>query len=210
MRKAASTRPTDGLDVTSRDWIESTNWDPALPPTTQGQYMDGYITSTTGAPQNGIAYFARFHAGSVGKSYNAIGVGVTTAQAGGTTPIYVGIYPDNGTGGMPNLVGGPTVQDSTLTLTATGNRYSGAMAMNNLAGWWWMAWLYVATAAPTTVAVLNTVATVTAGWANLATTIGTVSRGLVSGSGLTALPTTQIALLPHASTTFPVLAIRAV
>jgi hypothetical protein len=147
--------------------------------------------------------------GPVPVSYQSLGVGVTTAQVGGTTTSTLGLYKDNGSGGLPNLVGGP-LYSGTVTLTATGNQFS-ALTMTNLLGRYWMAFLYFESVAATTKPSHNMITNSSpAMWLASSITIGTSSRALqVTATAQTALPTTQVAITPVGGSQAAVIAARA-
>jgi len=179
---------------------------PFTPPSGNWQQPANMVTAAPGSVTSGQLTLCPFDVGPASKQFNALGVGVTTAQVAGTTTTTLAVYPDNGTGGLPNLVGGPTAT-GTVVLTTAGNA-SATIASTLAAGRYWAAFLYVASAAPTTAPQVNAIATGPSLWIPSTTTIGTTSRGLTA-AGLSAMPTTQIALSPTGSTVVAVVGIRA-
>lgn len=159
------------------------------------------VSSSPAALTSGALFFMPFDVGPMPDAFSALGVGVTTAQVSGTTTTTLAVYPDDGTGGQPRTVGGPIVS-GTVTLTATGNR-SAAVAWNPDAGRYWLAFLYVATAAPTTAPLVQAITNGTSLWQ---TTIGgNPTRGL-SVAAQTAMPTGAVTLTPVIAGTTPIVA----
>lgn len=172
---------------------------PFTPPSGGWQQPANMMNSAAVAVTSGTATFCALDVGPEEQSYTALGVAVTTAQVAGTTTTTLGAYRDDGSGGRPNLVGGPVVS-AAVTLTATGNR-PGAVTWNPQPGRWWLAFLYVASVAPTTAPQVSGIANAAPVlWVPSAGAIGGSVRGLTA-TGLTVLPTTQVALTPATTIT---------
>jgi hypothetical protein len=142
-------------DLTNRRFVENA-YKPFTAPSNfwqapANQMGGGSATAVT----SGQLSFVPFDVGPVTKTYSNIGVGVGTAQVGGTTTTTVGVYPDDGTGAYPFTLRGPTFS-GTLTLTATGNRTASLSSLALAPGRYWLAFIYVASVAPSTVPTVNT------------------------------------------------------
>jgi hypothetical protein len=178
-------------------------------PAPSGKYQQpsNYLGTSTAGLISGTVSFVPLDAGPNFKSYDTLLCNNTVAQVAGTTVTTLALYADNGTGGLPNLVGGPLFSGTT-TLTATGN-HSVSLAMNNLRGRYWMAFLYTASVAPTTAATMTVVGNASpALYLDSGVAIGTSGRAL-QATGQAAMPTTQIALTTAGGSSAPVLAARA-
>ncbi|MGG5257437.1 hypothetical protein [Phycicoccus avicenniae] len=86
-----------------------------------------------------------------GGSWDALVAQVTTAQSGGTVALTLGVYGSDPDTGLPVLAGGPIRSAASPALTSTGNRITTFTAWTPTPGLYWLAALYVQTAAPTTV-----------------------------------------------------------
>ena len=121
---------------------------------------------------------------------NAIGFNQSVVAVGGSSLVTVGIYGDDGTGMRPNLADLRASGTLNPTTAGTGNKWV-TIANTELHGRVWLAFLYVASSAPSTapqfLCVNNNV--MGAIGPNSAVPIGTTLRGLAL-TGQTALPGT--------------------
>lgn len=151
------------------------------------------------AAANGKMTLVPFDVGPLPQRYTAQAVGVTTQQVAGTgSTVRTGIYRTRNDG-VPDLAFGPLATTTNMNLLATGWRY-GALDITLPPGRYWNAFLWFASAAPSQYA---TVYGINPGLmlphvSTLAP--GTAVRGY-SASGLSALPTTQIALANEGGST---------
>lgn len=171
------------------------------------QYPPNLSSSVVGSLTSGTLTLVALDVGPTAKAFTALAVAVSSAQVGGSTTTTLGLYPDNGSGGLPNLVGGPIVS-GTIPMTPVGNAtFTPASPFTLAAGRYWMAFLYVVTTAPTTVSTVRVFSTGTSIWISSASTIGAAITFGLSSIGQTVLPTTQITLSPNAGP--PVVAAKA-
>lgn len=175
---------------------------PYTPPSTGWQPPNNYFSGAVATVVSGTATFLPFDVGPVAKSYSNLGVGVTTAQVAGTTTTTLGVYRDDGSGGQPLLAGGPLVS-TTIVLTATGNA-KGAVTWAPAPSRYWLAFLYVATVAPTTSAQVTAVTNSSPSlWLTSTLTLGTTLGRALQVTGLTALPTTAQTFATTTGSTAP-------
>lgn len=125
-----------------------------LPVSGQVVKAEGITDNSGSALQSGRCTFypQKVAAGT----YDALVLNVTTAQVAGTVLAKAALYPDDGTGAMPNTSGGPAAVASFTVLTSTGVKVATfPSAWNAPSGLYWMAFVYVATSAPTTTPAVN-------------------------------------------------------
>lgn len=161
---------------------------PVIPKPISGSYLQAWhvLSTSATASTSGLVTFLRMDVNNL--SVNGLGCYCSTAGVGGTYTVTLGLYNDIGDGSRPNITAGP-IATTTITPTSTGNKY-GTITTQTLNGTYWVAFLYYATAAPTTVPAfwcisnnVNNSPTATTGYS-----IGTVVRGFTL-SGQTAMPT---------------------
>jgi hypothetical protein len=138
--------------------------------------------------------------------WDRIGIGVGTAEVGGTTQVHrLGLYPDDGTGGMPDLT--KQLLSVTVTPTSTGAVVA-TISETLMPGRYWAAYLYVAGGSgPSTTAQVQTINNASPGLWLSAPGAATSSRGL-KATGQSALPTTQIALSTSGSADIVAVSLR--
>lgn len=192
----------DASSKLARSQVPSLPGNPFTAPSGLWQVPQNYISAAPAALTSGLLQLVPFDVGPNAGAYNALGVNVTTAQVGGTTTTSLAIYPDDGSGGRPNLAAGP-ITAATATLTALANR-AAAVTWNPAPGRYWLAFLYVQTAAPSPLPQLSFINSGLA-WMPQST-LGTPGLGYTV-SGQSALPVTAQTLV--IATTVPLIGARA-
>ncbi len=135
----------------------------------------------------------------------ALGCSVNTALVGGTVVATIGLYPDDGSGGLPDCT--RLLVSGAVSLTSTGKK-TVASSLTLPAGKYWGAFFYSASVAPTTAPQVSGVVTGLRTWASDANW-DIVQRAPFLASE-TALPTTARAASLFDTTPFPVVvALRA-
>ncbi len=122
---------------------------PGYGPPPGGYLMPSNLTAISAtAVTPGVVTFVPVDVGPRGLSAAALVVSCSAAEVGGTTSTVLGVYPDDGSGGLPDCSNGPLVSGQ-VTLTATGVR-SVTVSKTLPPGRYWAACGYFATAAPGT------------------------------------------------------------
>jgi hypothetical protein len=203
------TGPVYPNDLTKKDYVDS-QVRPFTAPAGMWQMPANEMgTGSPAAPASGDLGFVPIDVGPGSKRFSNIGCGVSTAQVAGTTTTWLALYPDDGTGGMPQCAGGP-IAFATVTLTATGNR-TASLPLSLPPGRYWGTFLYVASVAPTTAPQVYMMGNAVQGPVASTNTIGnTAGRGWVVG-GQSALPAADIRsqLLPSTGTRAAIVALQA-
>lgn len=162
-----------------------------------GWYSPSNITiasAATGALVTGRIHFQTFFVGPQAWTADTISFKVATAQSGGTTTMVFGIYADDGTG-LPDGTKRLATATATALTTASTQTLTLSSTVTFAPGLYWIADLYVATVAPTTIATITSLANVSSGYAasNLSSAFGNNLRGYWWASQ-TVLPTTAISV----------------
>ncbi len=122
---------------------------PGYGPPPGGYLMPSNLTAiSTAAVTPGVVTFVPVDVGPRGLSAAALVVSCSAAEVGGTTSTVLGVYPDDGSGGLPDCSNGPLVSGQ-VTLNATGVR-SVAVSETLPPGRYWAACGYFVTAPPGT------------------------------------------------------------
>jgi hypothetical protein len=156
----------------------------------------------------GTVYFMPVDVGPNPQTMKGIGVNVTTAYVAGTAVITVtlGLYKDDITGGKPDLP--QLLYSGTIDASATGIKlasFPSDLILNP--GRYWLAFLYVASVAPTTAPSFTCVTAALPLPLPGGTAPGTLARAYTFAG--TALPTTVQTLGVHGGSVCPVVALRA-
>ena len=164
------------------------------------------VGSGAGAPASGTVYWTPMNVGPQDLPLQALGVNCTTAYAGTSATLTLGIYKDDGTGGMPLLTSaGLVVSGATGALTTTGTKqYTFTATLTP--GRYWLASLLVATG-QTTAAQFQCVSTSTNLWLPGTATLGGLSKALAVASQ-TVLPTSAVTMAYTNSTVAPTVHFR--
>lgn len=185
---------------------------PSMPqgytPPTGGYQQPANMLSSTGAAQtSGQCSWTPVDVGPASLTIQSLVVHCTTAGAGGTYSVFVGLYLDDGTGGAPLLTPAGLLISGTVSTSAAGLRPY-AVAATLAPGRYWTASLYFASAAPTTVPQLNgnVNGSPTLWQPSSATTLG-LNRALIA-TGLSALPTAPVTYAIQTTGTSAIVALR--
>lgn len=187
MRDIVGTRPVNGSEAADKAYVDAAYRGFTPPSGSLLQPMHMITGASNMNPASGTAYLTPFDVGPLPFIMQSIRINVVTAQAGGAANTTLGLYRDNGTGGMPLLTAAGLVTSGVVSVTVTGNQDLTA-AFTLGPGRYWGAYLYSVTTAPTTAAVVASINSCVSLWLPNANALGTAVRGLIV-NGLTALPT---------------------
>lgn len=179
------------------------------PPSGGWQYPNGYMSVTPAAVVSGRASFVAVDVGPKSLTLQSLGCSVSTAQVGGTAVTQLGLYADDGSGGLPDF--SKQLAVGTITPTSTGKKPA-AVSLTLPPGRYWAAHLYVATVAPSTAPQFSSLSSASAGQGMWTSDANFLLSGLARGvflAGLSALPTTAQSGADTQATLAVVVALRA-
>lgn len=199
MRKALGAAESGSTDVVTKGYVDQAR-SPGFTPPSGGFQMPSNpnVTVDQGVLVSGTAYYLPYDIGPQAMTITALGISLSTLQVGGTaTTFFMGLYKDDGSGGYPLMTaagligsGSVAVTSGTVPLVKTV-----AVSATLAAGRYWTGFLYYAPSAPTTVPQLCRVSAGGGMWEASTSTLWAHRRGLTI-TGQTALPTTQVTLVP--------------
>lgn len=124
-----------------------------------GSYMTTPIVvtqSTLTIATSGICTWIPFDVGPKTTAFDRIGINVIRAAVAGSAPaVRLGIYKDDGSGGVPGAL---LLDAGTVTITATGTQVI-TISQTLVPGRYWLGFLYTHTTVPTTTLQVSQIAT---------------------------------------------------
>lgn len=154
------------------------------------------VTVDAGTLVSGTVYYMPYDIGPNSMTITGISAAVTTAQVGGTVVNSLGLYLDDGSGGYPDMTNATgKIGSGTFVATSLGIK-TVSISATLTPGRYWTAFLYYASAAPTTAPQFTRASAAGNLWEASTATAWAHRRGIAIASQ-TALPTTQVTLAPN-------------